>query len=388
MSSTRNSEKLVWILMALSLAAGLFGSILFTELGQLLNLPSTWLYKVYPHLGWVSVLVALCALYVLFQHFKNGILSRKMAIGYFIVVAGMIFVTNYFVPNVWLRGHHYTAQYISISEADSLLEAEADVFVLEIGGEARAYPRDWMMLPHIAGDTLAGDEVTMTYCALSNLPLAFSSSIDGKPTHLKVVSQVHNNLVMVDKNTGELIQQITSSTRDGDVKLDHRAAQRMPWSSFKKLYPDGQVFRVDETGPYALIDKITYALFVSGLEPHYNGPDPLFPTLRLDDDRLPAKERIWGISLDGEQVAYTRSYLERKNLHNTTIGGKPVLVAWFPEYETLGVFSRSVNGQVVEVSDIDVYGNTAEGKLERLPQYPHVFWMVWSHWYPQSKVMN
>ena len=45
-------------------------------------------------------------------------------------------------------------------------------------------------------------------------------------------------------------------------------------------------------------------------------------------------------------------------------------------------------GREIEVSEIDVHGNTPDGKLERLPQYPHVFWMVWSHWYPQTKVMN
>ena len=122
MTENRSIDKFTWVLIVVSLTAGLFGSVLFTELGQLLNLPSDWLYKVYPHLGWVSVLVALCALYVLFQHFKNGILSRKMAIAYVVVVAGMIFVTNYFVPEVWLRGHHYTAQYVSVAEADTLLD--------------------------------------------------------------------------------------------------------------------------------------------------------------------------------------------------------------------------------------------------------------------------
>ena len=61
-------------------------------------------------------------------------------------------------------------------------------------------------------------------------------------------------------------------------------------------------------------------------------------------------------------------------------------VAWFAEYETLGVFSRLVDGQEIEVSEIDVYGNTADGKLNRVTQYPNVFWMVWSHWYPDTKV--
>jgi hypothetical protein len=38
------------------------------------------------------------------------------------------------------------------------------------------------------------------------------------------------------------------------------------------------------------------------------------------------------------------------------------------------------------VHEVDVHGNTPDGRLERLPQYPHVFWMVWSHWYPDTDV--
>lgn len=124
------------------------------------------------------------------------------------------------------------------------------------------------------------------------------------------------------------------------------------------------------------------------LEDHYTGPDPLFPTLRLDDDRLPFKEQIWGINMDGEQVAYARRFLEENPVHNTLIGGRPVAVAWFPEFETLGVFSRRVEGRDIDVSEIDVYCNIPDGKLERLPQYPRVFWMVWSHWFPDTRVMS
>ena len=39
-------------------------------------------------------------------------------------------------------------------------------------------------------------------------------------------------------------------------------------------------------------------------------------------------------------------------------------MAWFPEYETLVVFSRRIDGREIEVSDIDVYGNTGDGKLK------------------------
>jgi hypothetical protein len=388
MPKTGSTNRITWVLVGLSLAVALFGVALFTELGQLLNLPSSWLYTIHPHLGWASVLLVLVALYIVFRHIRYDFMSRRLVIGYVVVLVGMIVVVNYFVPYIWLRGHHHTAEFISVSEADALLTDEDDVFVLEIGSDARAYPRDWMMIPHIAGDTVGGDEVVMTYCALTNLPQAFSSYIDGDKANLKVLSQVHNNLVMVDTNSGELYQQITNSSPVSGELLEPRSGQRMPWRSFKALYPNGRVFHIKESGLLGLLDKITYAMFMFSLEAHYTGSDPLFPTLRLDDDRLPIKEQIWGINLGDEQVAYTRSFLEETPVHNTMIGGQPAVVAWFPEFETLGVFSRRVEGRDIEVSEIDVYGNTPDGKLERLPQYPHVFWMVWSHWFPDTSIMN
>lgn len=199
--SEHPQSRIAWALVALSLLAGAFGVVLFTELGQLLNLPSSWLYAVHPNLGWISVVLVIIVLFVLYLHFRNRLLGRRMVIAYTIVILGMVFVTNYFVPYIWLRGHHHTAEFISVPEADTLLEDDADVFVLEIDGEARAYPRDWMMIPHIAGDSVGGEHVAMTYCALSNLPLAFDSNIEGEQGNLKVVSQVHNNLVNVQNRT-------------------------------------------------------------------------------------------------------------------------------------------------------------------------------------------
>ena len=387
-SELQFSTKITWILVGISLFAGIFLVLLFTELGQLLNLPSEWLYAIHPNLGWISILMVIAALFVLYQHFSSKFLSGKLIVSYMVVILGCVFVTNYFVPYIWLRGHHHSAEFITIPEADKFLDDDADTLVLEINGEARAYPRDWMMLPHIAGDTVGGEKVAMTYCALTNLPLAVSSSIDGEEANLKVVSQVHNNLVMVDTNSGELYQQITASSPNSDKRLNVQSVQRMPWHSFKSIYPGGKVFRTVSTGLLGVLDNITYALFINGLEPHYTGPDPLFPTLKLDDDRLPAKEKIWGINLEGETVAFTRHFLEQNPIYNTTIGGKPVVTAWFPEYETLGVFSRQLDDQVIKVSSIDVYGNTDGNKLKRVPQYPHALWMVWSHWFPQTKVMN
>ena len=379
-------DVVTWALVGLSLAIAFFGVILFTELGQMLNLPSAWLYASYPYLGTISLALLAVAAFVLYRHLSGVFMTRRVLTLYLVALVGMVLVVNYFVPYIWLRGHHHTAEFITVAEADKLLEENEDVFVLAIGDEARAYPKDWMMIPHIAGDTVGGEDVVMTYCVLTNLPMAFSSNIDGQPANLKVVSQAHNNLVMTDTHSGELYQQITATAPASGKTLDRQAGQRMPWRAFKALYPDGEVFRVVESAPWAWIDAITYKLFTFSLDSHYNGPDPLFPTLRLDDDRLPAKEQIWGLNLGGEQVAFSREFLEQNPVHSTTVGGEPVLLAWFPAYETLSVFSRRIDGAEVDVTDTDVHGNTPAGRLERLPQYPRVFWMVWSHWFPETQV--
>ena len=64
MSNTGLTDRFTWALIGLSIVVVLFAVALFTELGQLLNLPSSWLYAIHPHLGWTSVLLLMVTLYI------------------------------------------------------------------------------------------------------------------------------------------------------------------------------------------------------------------------------------------------------------------------------------------------------------------------------------
>ena len=76
MRKTGSTNRITWVLVGLSLAVVLFAVALLTELGQLLNLPSSWLYAIHPHLGWASVLLVLVALYIVFRHIRYNFMSR------------------------------------------------------------------------------------------------------------------------------------------------------------------------------------------------------------------------------------------------------------------------------------------------------------------------
>lgn len=374
----------VSVLALITIVLALLGTVLLTEAGQMLNVPRDWVFNFFHYRKHISIGLGFSLAILVVLQIIYGLVKRWLGVVFLMGVIGCLFMINSFVPDYWLRSQQHTAEYISIDLANELLKDEDDVFVLELNGEARAYPRDWMMLPHFAGDDFAGEHVTMSYCVLSNLPLAFNSVQDGKPTDYRVIAQVHNNLVFTDRNTGNLIQQITSTAERSQQKLEQYPVQRMPWHAFRSLYPTGKVFKNIEP---TTLDKITDLMFKRELVKHYDG-EPIFPTLDLKDSRLPNGEPVVGIELGGEQLAVASSFFEKKHIFNTQLGGQDIVLAWFPEYQTYGVFSRELDGNSLIINEIDPYGETPDGKLERLQTYPGLLWMIWSHWFPGTQLLK
>lgn len=365
-----------------ALVIGLSGAVLLTELGQLMNLPRDWVFGYFHWRVPLSIAALALAGLVVFRQLRTRLLSRWMHISFIVVLLGSLFVVNYFVPYFWLRSEQLNATFISISEADELLEEDEDVLVLEINGDARAYPREWMQLPHFAGHEVGGQQVVMSYCALSDLPQAFSTDFNGQPADYRVIAQVNNNLIFTDTESGELFQQITGRGEYSGMSPDGFPVQRMPWGSFKQLYPEGLVFFTQPNW----LDRITQVIFDAGLVAHYEGK-PLFPTLTMDDDRLPGGEPVWGMEVNGEAMAVARSAFDEGNSHTVSLGGEDILVIWYPEYQTMGAFYEPT-GEDLDPAVVDPYGNTPDGKLQRVHLYPGVRWMVWSHWFPDTPVLK
>ena len=300
----------------------------------MLNMPREWLFDFFQHRGMFSTGIVIGLVLIVFIQVKHRVLKRWVFITVLVVNIIGLFMINRFVPDYWLRSQHLTAEYTSVTEADVMLEDHDEVFVMDINDDARAFPKDWLMLPHFAGDQVGGEDVALSYCVLSNLPIAFSSHFDGQPTDYKVIAQAHNNLVFTDLVSGELIQQITATAEFSNRKLDRYPVQRMPWNAFKALYPDGKVLKYIEPN---MLDRITDKMFEKELVKHYSGK-PIFPTLDLKDTRLPNEEPVWGFDINGEQLAVALSAFKENNVRQVGLGGQQVLLAWFPEYETLAAF--------------------------------------------------
>ena len=116
-----------------------------------------------------------------------------------------IFIAGGYVNHGWMmRTQQRTGRFVSVEEAKSFIHRDQEVLVIEHNGQARAHTDYELWRPHVVGtaDGLGGENIVMSYCAMTNLGMAVKPEIDGRPLDLKVMTQLENNLVMWDRNSG------------------------------------------------------------------------------------------------------------------------------------------------------------------------------------------
>jgi len=308
--------------------------------------------------------------------------------------------------NTWLmfRPQQYEGQakFVSVAEAPPYLEQminanyEADrfdniddisVIVLETDQGARAYTDYYLLQPHVAhAGTIDGEEVVMTYCGLTNMGVAYSPVIDGQPLNLRVMTQLKNNLVMWDTNSGEPIQQFWGSMerdgRDGPA-MKEWPSLRMPFATFRKIYPQGLVFvnGIEQQSEHLLV-RLWDWVVRDGMMLHavktlqWQTDKPAFPSITEFDDRLPTKQIVWAFNVNDDYVAYTKEFIDRNGgLLNVTVGGQPVVVYYDKALDTVAVFNNHSGG---DIASVDLSGYSDRGQLLRMETLKSgIFWFIW-----------
>ena len=299
----------------------------------------------------------------------------------------------------WMKHPKYMEQSLHLAHFGPESYAsvdDIDVVVLETDNGAYAYSDYYLLQPHVAkGDTIEGEEVIMTYCGLTNLGIAYSPVIDEQPLDLTVMTQLKNNLVLFDKNSGQAIQQLWGTMeRDPEqVRMKEWPTIRMPFGSFRQLYPDGKVF-VNEIAGFsenpvlAAWDRLVrHGMMLWGVGLNWlDNEKPAFPTIDFKDRRLPMKELIYSISIGDDHVVYSKDFIiEQGNNINVEIGGEPIVIDYDPEFDSVAAFFNTTD---TDVTGIDIFGNTDTGvKLERVNTLKsRLFWFIFAEFYPDTDV--
>ncbi|TDJ18263.1 MAG: DUF3179 domain-containing protein [Gammaproteobacteria bacterium] len=328
---------------------------------------------------WLT-LVALVASLVVWWIRRPVNLTVLLALCAFLVLNAY---SGWFNPGLMFRSQQWSANFVGFDMVDQVLKDSDEVIVVEINGDARAFPDLFITQPHIAGDIIGGEEVVMTYCGLSHLGIAYAPFLNGQRLDLKVMSQLENNLVMWDAVTGIPIQQISGKFERQSERAKEYPHFRMTYGVFKKLFPMGYVYYnpVASLGDQPIKhywDHMTRLIMFHSIDFQHNDPNkPVFPTLDLKDSRLPWKEKVYGIRNNGDAVAYTKAFLTNHPFVRTKIGGAEMIIAYDAEHGVVTPFyADGYTG-----TSVDVYGNTDDGrKLRRVEGLlSEVFWMIWAH---------
>ncbi|MBT7952531.1 MAG: DUF3179 domain-containing protein [Gammaproteobacteria bacterium] len=411
---TTTQSKLVFWLAMLIAQVGAF--IIFKDLADI----SQWLVQstreftmtIWYNRHVIGIVAFVALLISLLVWWKEKAICSKVLLSFLV----LFFVFNYYSgminPKWMFRSQQHAANFVAVDEAENYMQRslhlahfgpdsyasvdDINVLVLETDNGAYAYSDYYLLQPHVVqGDTIDGEEVIMTYCGLTNLGIAYSPVIENKKLDLTVMTQLKNNLVMFDKNSGEAIQQIWGSMERDETKKQMREwpTIRMPFSSFKKLYPEGRVF-INEIAGFtenpvlAIWDRVVrHVMMLWGVGLNWVDNDkPAFPTIDFKDKRLPMKELIYSISINGDHVAYSKDFVkEQGNTINVGIGGEEVVVDYDEEFDSITAFYNSTN---LAITDVDVFGLTSDGvQLKRVNTLKsRLFWFIFVEFFPDTDV--
>ncbi len=143
-------------------------------------------------------------------------------------------------------------KHIPAGQAD-YLEDKHVVFGIEVGGEARAYPKRILAWHELARDQLGGTELTIVYCTLCGTVIPYGAEAGGEHFTLGTSGLLYrSNKLMFDKETMSLWSTIegrpvigTLAARYDELELPAYPVVTTTWREWKALHPDTTVLSLD-----------------------------------------------------------------------------------------------------------------------------------------------
>lgn len=261
------------------------------------------------------------------------------------------------------------------------------VFGLVRDGEARAYPQEILVLHEIVNDTIAGDDLAVTYCPLTGTAMGFERGdaefgVSGR--------LVNSNLVMYDRATGSWWGQIPGASIDGPHTENGLEEFRLfwaDWGDWRAEYPDTEVLS-RETGYARNYDREVYGIY-NPRTGYYENEDLLFSPLERDDRFQPKK--MFTCVRDGEAAAaFSNETMRDEKVASLESAGREYVA--FHDDSLDAVYVYRGDGDGVEYDGARFTDGTETWDADDPPdRFDRVYafgcmWFAWYAYYPHTEV--
>lgn len=320
----------------------------------------------------------------------------------------------------------YRPAFVRVSDAGLSMDDREPVFVVHYpDGLIRVYPQYILVWHEVVNDVLPGpaadaggtaygrgaedsaNSFTIAYSPLTGSVTAFRSLAGRYPTVFGTEGTLYNgNSVLYDSATGSLWSQLLAVAIDGQMRgkrLERYPVYWCRWGGVKRRYPEAQVLS-RSTG-----HKRNY-----GRDPYgsYLRPGTYYDDARLayqvqpQSTRLPLKERVLGLEIEGLYGALVVDAARRAGVLNQSLGLHRVVAIHDDDLDRVRVFDRRLPDgtllefQVFEGKYIDkgsrsqwnsdgecFYGRYRGMKLKPVLAVDSM-WFAWYAFHPDTQVLG
>ena len=191
-------------------------------------------------------------------------------------------------------------------EAARWINDSDEVIGVSINGDARAYPIRIIAWHEMVNDTIGGLPVSLAYCTLCGAAVLYDGRLEGEVYRFGTSGLLYrSNKLMYDRQTNTLWNQFTGTPAWGplagqEIRLDVIPVVTTTWGEWRADHPDSTVLTI-RTG-----FRRDYGPGVAYQE--YNAsPDTIF-NVPIEDDRLPAKEKVFVVRIGEHADARVRGH--------------------------------------------------------------------------------
>lgn len=253
---------------------------------------------------------------------------------------------------------------------------------IEMNGEAKAYPLQFIGYHHQVRDTLAGQPILVSYCTVCRTGRVFRPTVNGSPETFRLVGMDQFNAMFEDRRSRSWWRQANGQAVIGPLKgvaMPELPSVQVTLAQWIALHPNTLVMQADPafTSEYAKDYAYERGTKRGGL----TGTD----TASWQD-----KSWVVGVALNGAATAYDWKRLRRDRVINDVVGGVPIVLALGPDSVSFFAFRRpdataefrmAGDSLVAQVGHYALNGRGPAGSLAAVTASQE-FWHSWRSFQP------
>ncbi|MBX9782677.1 MAG: DUF3179 domain-containing protein [Chitinophagaceae bacterium] len=275
-----------------------------------------------------------------------------------------------------------------LNAKENKVDSNRLVIGIEINGEAKAYPVQFIGYHHHLQDTVGGTPVLVTYCTVCRTGRVFSPFINGKRETFRLVGMDHFNAMLEDATTKSWWRQSTGKAIAGKLKgarLNELMSHQTSLKQWLSLHPNSLVMQADPA-------------FINQYDSSFKYESGTSKSKLTGTDSSSWKMKSWVVGvkmMNNNTKAYDWNRLKKERMIVDTNENPAVLLVLANDEKSFFAYElMNADVQLLFLNDTITYnhkhfringkGIDTAASLKALPAYQE-FWHSWQTFQPQTK---